>query len=280
MKRACVIGWPVSHSLSPVLHGYWLAEHKIDGEYLRQAVEPAHLPQFIKSLGSLGFSGANVTLPHKIEAYRLCDRLDEAARAIGAVNTLWFEDGQLCGSNTDAEGFIAILDQAAPGWDAMSRRAVVIGAGGAARAVVWALGQQGFEDIRIVNRTLERAMDLARDFPPATAISFDDMDCALQDASLVVNTSSLGMTGTEPLRIDLSPVALQATVCDIVYQPLETELLKQARDKQLRAVDGLGMLLHQAVPGFERWFGVRPVVTTALRDAVLEAIAARKRTAS
>ena len=274
MKRACVIGWPISHTLSPVIHGYWLRTYGVEGEYGKIAVEPKDFEAFVTSLAANGFCGANVTVPHKIEAYQLCERRDGAADAIGAVNTLWIDCGKLVGSNTDAFGFLANLDCEAPGWD-RGGIAVVIGAGGAARAILWALRQRGFEDIRIVNRTKPRAEELAAAFPPSSAHSFDELDRALERAQLIVNTSTLGMKGAPPLAIDLSPVAASATVCDIVYSPLETALLAQARRHGLRAVDGLGMLLHQAVPGFETWFGVRPQVTPELRKAVLAAIEAR-----
>lgn len=217
-------------------------------------------------------------MPHKIEAHRLCDRRDAAADAIGAVNTVWLDDGRLVGSNTDAFGFLANLDAHATGWD-REGAAVVIGAGGAARAVVWALLQRGLQDIRIVNRTKARAAELAAAFPPLRAFGFDELSHALEGARFVVNTSTLGMKGAPPLDIDLSSVAPSATVCDIVYSPLETPLLLQARRLGLRAVDGLGMLLHQAAPGFEAWFGVRPEVTAELRADVLAAIAAREASA-
>ncbi len=275
MKRACVIGWPVSHSLSPVIHGAWLKTCGIDGEYLKAAVEPEKFNSFLKGLAANGFCGGNITVPHKIEAHRLCERLDAAAEAIGAVNTVWLDAGKLAGSNTDAFGFLANLDSEAPGWD-RAAPAVVIGAGGAARAIVWALRQRDFEDIRIVNRTRPRADELAAAFPPASACDWADLGRALAGARLVVNTSTLGMIGAPALNIDLSPAAADATVCDIVYSPLETALLSQARRRGMRAVDGLGMLLHQAVPGFEIWFGVRPQVTPDLRQTVLDAIAARE----
>lgn len=275
MKRACVIGWPVSHSLSPVIHGYWLKEYGIEGEYVKQPVEPKDFEDFLKSLGAHGFIGANITVPHKIEAFRLCEFRDAAAEAIGAVNTVWYEDGKLAGSNTDAYGFTANLDSESPGWD-RGGPAVVIGAGGAARAIVWALSRRRFKEVRIVNRTEARAAELAAAFPPARAFGFEAMAEALEGAQLVVNSSTLGMAGAPPLEIDLSAAAKNATVCDIVYHPLETGLLRQAREKGLFAVDGLGMLLHQAVPGFERWFGARPQVTPRLRAAVLAAIKARE----
>ena len=276
MKRACVIGWPISHSLSPAIHGYWLKQYGVDGEYIKAAVEPAAFEGFLINLAANRFCGGNVTVPHKIEAYRLCERRDAAAEAIGAVNTVWLEGGKLAGSNTDAFGFLANLDSEAPGWD-RGGPAVVIGAGGAARAIVWVLRERGFEDIRIVNRTKGRAEKLAAAFPPASGHGFEALNGVLEGAHFVVNSSTLGMKGAPPLTINLSNVVPDATVCDIVYSPLETDLLSQARGRGLRAVDGLGMLLHQAVPGFEIWFGVRPEVTPELREAVLAAIVAREK---
>src|SRR5258706_14498407 len=270
MKRACVVGWPVSHSLSPVIHGHWLRENGIEGEYVKAAVEPDDLAAFLLNLANRGFWGGNVTVPHKIEAYRLCDLRDSAATAIGAVNTLWLDEGRLAGSNTDAWGFLANLDAGAASWD-RARSAVVIGAGGAARAVIWALVQRGFEDISIVNRTRDRAEELAAAFRPARAFGLESLAQTLESARLVVNTSTLGMAGAPPLEIDLAHASSDATVCDIVYHPLEPDLLCKARARGLVAVDGLGMLLYQAVPGFERWFGVRPVVTPELREIVLAA---------
>jgi shikimate dehydrogenase len=275
MKRACVMGWPVAHSLSPVIHGHWLKTYGIEGEYVRLPVEVENFPHVLTSLPERGFCGGNVTLPHKIEAYRLCEVRDAAANAIGAVNTVWFENERLSGANTDAWGFLANLDERAPGWD-RGGKAVVIGAGGAARAIVWALIERGFENLWIVNRNLERAEELARAFPPARAVGFEAINQAVEAAALVVNTSSLGMVGHPPLLVGLSGARTDATICDIVYHPLETGLLQEARSRGLRAVDGLGMLLHQAVPGFERWFGVRPAVTPELRAAVLAAVGVRE----
>ena len=277
MKRACIIGWPVSHSLSPVIHGFWLKEHGLEGEYVKQPVEPKDFEAFLTSLASRGFVGANVTVPHKVEAFRLCRRLDGAAQAIGAVNTVWLENGELTGSNTDAYGFLANLDSESPGWD-RSGPAVVIGAGGAARAIVWALLRRGFEDVRIVNRTEARAAELAAAFPPSRSFGFDRLPEALEGASFAVNTSTLGMAGSPPLNLDLSSIGLNATVCDIVYHPLQTDLLKQAKEGGWTAVDGLGMLLHQAAPGFEKWFGVKPTVSLGLRERVLAAVLAREST--
>jgi shikimate dehydrogenase len=275
MKRACVIGWPISHSLSPTIHGYWLKQHGLDGEYMKMAVKPEEFEGFLTNLSILGFCGANITIPHKIEAYRLCELRDSAAEAIGAVNTVWLDAGRLCGTNSDAYGFGANLDSEAPGWD-RGGPAVVIGAGGAARAIVFTLIQRGFEDIRIVNRGEARARELAAFLPPSRAFGFEGLDRALGGARLLVNCSTLGMAGAPPLDIDLAAIAMNATVCDIVYYPLETGLLQQARERGLAAVDGLGMLLHQAVPGFEKWFGVRPEVTPGLRQTVLEAVVERE----
>lgn len=276
MTRACVIGWPISHSLSPAIHGYWLKAYGVNGEYCKVAVEPAAFEGFLMNLAANGFCGGNITVPHKIEAHRLCERRDAAAEAIGAVNTVWLERGRLAGSNTDAFGFLANLDSEAPKWD-RGGPAVVIGAGGAARAITWALRHRGFEDIRIANRTKPRAEELAAAFPPASAHGLEELSSVLEGAHVIVNTSTLGMDGAPPLNVDLSPAARDATVCDVVYSPLETGLLSEARRRGLRAVDGLGMLLHQAVPGFEIWFGVRPEVTAALRETVLAAIEARKK---
>jgi len=275
-KRACVIGWPVAQSLSPAIHGFWLREYGIEGEYTKAEVEPGGLPAFVAAMRGEGFEGANVTIPHKIEAYDLCKRLDSAAKAIGAVNTLWFEGEALCGSNTDAAGFLTNLDEQARGWDGGHSRAAVIGAGGAALAIVWALQNRGFSRINIVNRSHGKAMDLANKFSSVVPFYFDQMSEALIGATFIANTSSLGMDGFPPLEINLDSVQADATVCDIVFKPLETALLRQARERGLRAVDGLGMLMYQAVPGFEKWFGIEPSVTPALREAVLAAIASNQ----
>ncbi|HWJ18984.1 MAG TPA: shikimate dehydrogenase, partial [Geobacterales bacterium] len=239
MTRACVIGWPISHTLSPAIHRYWLKAYGLDGEYGKAAVEPKEFEGFLMNLAANGFSGGNITVPHKIEAHRFCERRDAAAEAIGAVNTVWLERGRLAGSNTDAFGFLANLDSEASGWD-RGGPAVVIGAGGAARAIIWALRQRGFEDIRIVNRTKPRAEELAAPFPPASAHGLEELGPALEGANFIVNTSTLGMNGAPPLNVDLSAAAREATVCDIVYSPLATDLLNEARRRGLRAVDGLG----------------------------------------
>ena len=272
-RRACIVGWPVKHSRSPVIHRFWLNELGIDGDYVLQPVEPENVARFFDGFAGSGYVGCNVTVPHKEAAFAAVAGMDAAARAIGALNTLWLEDGRLLGANTDAPGFLASLDQSAPGWDAGKGAAVVLGAGGAARAVIYGLVSRGFAPVHVVNRTVERAEALAAHFGPnVRAAGWEELS-RLMDADLLVNTTSLGMQGQPPLSIDLSPAKESLVVTDIVYIPLETPLLKLARDRGLRTVDGLGMLLHQAVPGFEKWFGHRPMVTPALRDAVLATMA-------
>lgn len=269
--RACVVGWPAKHSRSPLIHRHWLAEHGIAGDYVIEEVAPEEFSGFLAALAERGYAGCNVTVPHKVAAAGLVSRLDAAAGALQAVNTVWYEDGDLCGGNTDVHGFLANLDEAAPGWDSPLGKAVVLGAGGAARAAVFGLIGRGAGRVEIVNRSPERAEALAATYPrQARAASWDDLPRALQGASLLVNTTSLGMVGMPPLEIDLEPLPGEAVVNDIVYVPLETGLIAAARRRGLRTADGLGMLLHQAAPGFERWFGVRPTVTPVLR-AILEA---------
>jgi shikimate dehydrogenase len=267
--RAGVCGWPVAHSRSPLIHGYWLRTLGVAGAYERFAVPPEEFPAFAASIGAGGPLGANVTVPHKQAAFAACDRLSPAAQASGAVNTLWREDGALCGDNTDIAGFLDSLDAEAKDWPATTRTAIVLGAGGAAGAIVYALLSRGVEQVVVVNRTLERAEALAARFSPAAiATSWRDLPSRLAKADLLVNTTTLGMAGQAPLDIDLSPLARSAIVADIVYVPLATPLIEAARRRELRAVSGLGMLLHQAAPGFERWFGVRPAVTAELRALV------------
>ncbi len=267
--RAFVVGHPIAHSRSPLIHGFWLETLGIAGSYERLDVHPDAIDAFLRGLPRSGFVGGNVTIPHKQAAHRAADRLDAAAEAIGAANTLWLEDGRLVAGNTDAHGFAASLDSQAPGWR-QARTALVLGAGGAARAVVFALKEAGFADIRLVNRTLARAQELADRFGPGvSAHGWDAAGELSADAGLVVNTSSLGMAGKDALPLDVSLRPGDAIVADIVYVPLETPLLAAARARGLVGVDGLGMLLHQAVPGFERWFGARPQVTPALRERLV-----------
>jgi shikimate dehydrogenase len=270
IRKACVIGWPIKHSRSPVIHRFWLRELGIEGDYVVQPVEPERAAMFFARFAESGYVGGNVTVPHKETAYAAVTRREPAARAIGAVNTLWLEDGALVGTNTDATGFLANLDQAAPGWDRAGGTALVLGAGGAARAIVFALTTRGFARIHVVNRTAARAAALAERFG-ATVLPAEPeaLPALLAEADVLVNTTSLGMEGQPPLEIDLAPLKGSAVVNDLVYVPLTTPLLAAARARGLVAVDGLGMLLHQAAPGFERWFGAKPEVTAALRAAVL-----------
>ncbi len=273
MRKAFVVGHPIAHSRSPLIHGHWLAEHGIAGTYERRDVAPEAFPDFLRRLREHGFVGGNVTIPHKEAAFRLVDVLTPRAEKIGAVNTLFFDaQDRLCGDNTDAPGFVAHLDQSLGGdWpDRAGGTAVVLGAGGAARAIVVGLVERGLTRIRVANRTRDRAETLAALDPDhVTAVDWSELPEALGQAGLLVNTTALGMTGHAPLAIDLAPLPSGAAVADIVYAPLETPLLAQARARGLATVDGLGMLLHQAVPGFARWFGVRPEVTPALRSTIV-----------
>lgn len=270
MKRACVIGWPVEHSRSPTIHRYWLKLHGIDGAYEKEAVPPEEARGFLRSLDGHGYVGANVTLPHKLVALEAADVADAAARAIGAANTLWLDaEGKLNASNTDAYGFMTNLAEQASKWNEGRRPVVVLGAGGAARAVLYGLIEAGATEVLLANRGRARAEDLALAFPRCVeAIAWEARARALAGCGLLVNTTSLGMRGQPPLELDLGALPPDAVVADIVYSPLETPLLAEARKRGNIAVDGLGMLLHQAVPGFERWFGVRPEVTAQLKAHV------------
>ncbi|RRH88879.1 shikimate dehydrogenase [Mesorhizobium tamadayense] len=273
-KKAFVTGHPIAHSRSPKIHGYWLAKYGIDGSYRAIDVRPEDFAAFLKSLGENGYCGGNVTIPHKEAAFALVERRDEAADAIGAVNTLWLEEGVLWGGNTDGLGFAGNLDDHAPGW-AANGPAVVLGAGGASRAIIHALKQRGVSDIRIVNRTLARAEELADRFGAGvSAHGAGTVGELLADAGLLINTTALGMHGDETLAADPADLPGHAIVTDIVYVPLETPLLGAARARGLKTVDGLGMLLHQAVPCFERWFGKRPEVTPELRRMIVADIEA------
>jgi shikimate dehydrogenase len=268
IKNACVIGWPVEHSRSPLIHNHWIKELGLDAAYRREAVEPGRFPAFVAALADRGYVGANVTVPHKETALSL-SAPDARARAVGAANTLWLDGDTLRSTNTDVEGFIANLDAAAPGWDRGLGTALVLGAGGAARAVVFGLIERGITRIQVANRGFERAVALREQFGASLVpLRWNEVDDALAGTRLLVNATSLGMVGQAPLAIRLDRLASDAVVADLVYAPLETALLRSARERGLRAVDGLGMLLHQAVGGFERWFGVRPRVTPALRTLV------------
>ncbi|MEP9354559.1 shikimate dehydrogenase [Xanthobacter sp. KR7-65] len=274
--RVCITGQPVSYSRSPLLHGYWLKAYGIDGAYAREEVPAAEAADFYRSLAARGYAGCNVTAPNKEIAFSVLDEADESAAALGAANTLWLEDGRLCGASTDGYGFTANLDATAPGWDAERRTALVLGAGGASRAVVHALVGRGFGRVVLANRTLERAEVLARLFGPSVRpLAFDQVETVMGDADILVNCTSLGMKGSAPLDLDLGKLRAESVVSDIVYVPLVTPLLKAAAAHGFRTVDGLGMLLHQGVPGFRRWFGVTPEVTADLRDVLVEDLRAK-----
>ena len=276
MTAACVIGHRVGYSRSPTLHGYWLRTMGIAGRYDLVDIAPEEFGAFLTQLRAHGYVGANVTKPHKQPAFALLDARDAAAEAIGAVNTVWLDGDRLIGSNTDVAGFLANLDAQAPGWDALAGPAVVLGAGGAGRAVVYGLRTRGL-DVALVNRTLSRAEGLAQHFGPGvTSHPWSQTPRLLADARLLVNATLLGATGQDALAIELSGLPASAVVCELNYVPLESKLLRSARQRGLRAVDGLGMLMYQAVPAFEHFFGVRPAVTPQLR-AALEATLAEAR---
>ena len=269
LLRAGVVGHPVKHSRSPIIHGYWLEQFGINGRYDRYDVKPEDFSHFVKTLSEQGLQGVNVTIPHKEAAFLALDEATDRARRLKAANTLWFENGKLWGDNTDSIGFLANLDQGHPGWDINAKSALILGAGGAARAIIAGLQERNIEKITIVNRTRERAEELALMSGGQVAVAeWSKLSVQLESADLVVNTTSLGMSGQPDLDLSLDPLGKNALVTDIVYVPLETNLLKQARLRGNPVVDGLGMLLHQAVPGFEHWFGKRPVVTDELRHLV------------
>jgi len=266
-RAACLIGWPAAHSRSPLIHHYWLRTLGIEGGYNIEAVPPEGFADFVLHLASHGFVGANVTLPHKERALALSTP-DPRARAVGAANTLWYDGDELRSTNTDIEGFINNLDACAPGWDAATE-ALVLGAGGSSRAVVFGLIERGIKRVHLANRTVARAQTLAEQFGSrVNPVAWHAVDSLLPAAGLLVNTTSLGMHGEPTLEIDLGLLPSAAVVADLVYVPLQTALLSAARARGLRTADGLGMLLHQAVRGFELWFGQRPQVTPELRALV------------
>lgn len=267
--KAFVCGHPIAHSRSPMIHGHWLKRYGLAGSYEAIDVSPADFPDFLRALPASGFAGGNVTIPHKEAAFAGVAARDEAAELTGAINTLWHSDGRIFGGNTDVHGFAANLDQLAPQWR-KARTATVVGAGGAARAVVLALKNAGLADIRIANRTPERARELKDRFGGGISVAaLEDLPELLRDTGLLVNTTSLGMKGVGPLPADTAPLPDHAIVTDIVYVPLQTPLLVAAAKRGLKTVDGLGMLLHQAAPAFARWFGMMPEVTGELRDLVV-----------
>jgi len=268
-SKAFVIGHPIAHSRSPLIHGQWLKEHAIDGSYEAIDVAPADLPAFFERLRRGEFAGGNVTIPHKEAVFALCDSVDPLATTIGAVNTLVVRDGKVHGTNTDYLGFLGNLDANAPGWSDGPNDALIIGAGGAARAVLVALRRRDGGKVHVLNRTLEKAQALVDEIDgPFEAHGFDAFPALARHIGLVVNTTSIGMHGSRFDWLDLGLLAETTLVTDIVYTPLVTPLLADAEAHGLKTVDGLGMLLHQAVPGFEAWFGTRPSVTPALRALV------------
>ncbi len=271
-RVAGVMGWPVRHSLSPRLHGYWLRQYRVDGAYVPLAVAPADFERCLRGLPALGFAGVNVTVPHKEAALAAVDQLSERARRIGAVNTVVVgEGGGLSGDNTDAFGLMENLADGAPGWNNGPGPAVILGAGGAARAVCVGLADAGVAEIRLVNRTIARAEALASDLAaPITVWPWARRSAALDGAVVLINATTLGMGGKTGLEIDLGGLPTEAVVCDIVYVPLRTPLLAAAASRGNRVVDGLGMLIHQARPGFAAWFGVEAEVSAGLRRFLVD----------
>ena len=266
-RAACLIGWPAAHSRSPLIHHYWLRTLGLEGGYNIEAVPPEGFAEFVLHLSTHGFVGANVTIPHKERTLALTVP-DARARAVGAANTLWYEGGELRSTNTDIEGFINNLDACAPGWDAVTD-ALVLGAGGSARAVVFGLLERGVQRVHLANRTVERARALADQFGAAVdPVAWQSIGELMPRAGLLVNTTSLGMHRQPALEVDVGLLPSQAVVADLVYVPLQTPLLAAAQARGLKTADGLGMLLHQAVRGFELWFGQRPQVTRELRALV------------
>jgi len=266
-RAACLIGWPAAHSRSPIIHNYWLKQLGIAGGYSIEAVPPEGFAEFVTQLAARGYAGANVTIPHKEHALRLASP-DNRAKAVGAANTLWLDGDTLRATNTDVEGFIGNLDASAPGWDGVDE-ALVLGAGGSSRAVLFGLLDRGVRRIHLANRTMERAQVLATQFgAKVQPQAWNEIGNVLPRAGLLVNTTSLGMKGQPQLDLSLDALPASATVADLVYVPLVTPLLAAARARGLKTADGLGMLLHQAVRGFELWFGKRPPVTAELRALV------------
>lgn len=273
-RHACVIGWPIAHSRSPLIHGYWLKRYRIEGSYTKEAVKPEELSLFLKSLAERGIAGCNVTVPHKEAAFMAAAVKDPSAVAVGAANTLWLQDGVLHAANTDTYGYMTYLDTRAPGWKASGAPVCVLGAGGAARAIVHGFLEAGVTEVRVFNRSRERAEALAHAFGArVTAYDWSQRSVASRGGAVLVNTTTLGLKGEGELGIDFTGFNTDCVVSDIVYVPLATAFLQSARASGLKTVDGLGMLLHQAVPGFERWFGVRPEVTDELYRLIADDIA-------
>ena len=274
-RLAAVIGWPVHQSLSPRMHNYWLKQYGLAGAYVALPIAPENFAACVAALPLMGFAGGSVTVPHKEAAFALAAVRDDDSRITGAVNTLIFESGAVIGLNTDVKGFAASLATDLGEASAVGGPVVVLGAGGAARAIVLALARLGAPEIRLVNRTKTRSQALANtlsEFAKITLVDWGDWNAAFADARLLVNTTSLGMTGKPPLELSLERLPSVAAVADIVYNPLETPLLKAARTRGHRTMDGLGMLMHQAAPAFAAWFGVTPQVTSELRGELVKAL--------
>ena len=266
MKRVCVIGWPIGHSRSPLIHNYWMRKHGIAAVYEKHAVAPQDLADFIASFSSAGWTGCNVTIPHKETVCALLEHIDTEARTLGAVNTLYFDHGALYGTNTDGEGFVAHLLQSHPSFQISGANVIVYGAGGAAKAIIGTLLKEHAAAIYIINRTPEKITSFRTRFGPCIHACTPQ---AFQSCSLFINTTSLGMAGQPPLQVDLAKLGPNAIVADIVYVPLQTPLLREAAERGHPVLGGLGMLLHQAVRGFELWFGIRPEVTPELHDLLV-----------
>ena len=269
--KTAVIGHPISHSKSPLIHSYWLDSYGLSGSYEAIDIKPENLKQDVQDLVNKGYKGFNITVPHKVAIMDVCDEVDPLAQIIGAVNTVVIEDGKLSGTNTDAYGFVQNIMQNAPGFDFTQGKALVLGAGGAAKAIVYALLEKNVPEIIITNRTKDKAESLcALNRSKVVAGDWDERNNYVSDVHLIVNTTSLGMEGHPPLEIDLSSANKDTLVTDIVYAPLHTDLLKQAKAKKLQTVTGIGMLLHQACSGFELWNDVMPHVTPELEKLVLK----------
>lgn len=269
MKKVCIIGWPIGHSRSPLIHNYWIKKHNLQASYEKLAIHPDHVAEFISTISSSEFIGCNVTIPHKEAAFTAAAIIDEPAQRLKAVNTIYVRDQKVHGTNTDGEGFLQSLKDAHPGFKAEGSNIILIGAGGAAKAIASALLDQGAKKIGVMNRTADRIKNLQRQFGPAIyEVSNTNLGDALKQCGLLVNTTSLGMQNQPALELDISSLNPKAIVADIVYTPLVTAFLKRANEKGNPTLGGLGMLLHQAVKGFELWFGIRPSVTPELYDLV------------
>ena len=276
MKRACVIGWPIEHSRSPLIHGHWLKKYGIAGSYTKEAVKPEDLESFLRSLGANGFAGCNVTVPHKEAAFAAAELKDKSALAVGAANTIWREGNKTACANTDTYGFMQHLKVSVPNWQKRDAPVSILGAGGAARAIIYGFLEAGVEQILLFNRSRERANIIAQHYgPKVKALDWADRERTSHASSVIVNTTTLGMKGDGSPDIDFAHFHRDCVVADIVYVPLQTAFMSAAEMRGLKTVDGLGMLLHQAVPGFEKWFGVRPEVTPELRALLVADIEGR-----